>query len=87
MAEPICRQTLLPQEEALGKEHPSTLTSMNNVAGLLENQGKYDKAESICWQALLLQQKFLGKGAPLYASEHEQLRGPAPGEGPGRGAP
>ena len=34
-------------EKMLGKEHPSTLTSMNNLASVLSGQGKYDEAEEI----------------------------------------
>ena len=44
-AEDLCRQTLLLQGKALGREHPDTLTIMDNLAGLLEIQGKYDEAE------------------------------------------
>jgi hypothetical protein len=31
----------------LGKERPSTLTSMNNLATRLRNQGKYEQAEEM----------------------------------------
>jgi hypothetical protein len=31
--------------EAAGAEHPSSLTSMNNLVGVLSDQGKYEKAE------------------------------------------
>jgi hypothetical protein len=30
--------------DLLGPEHPSTLTTRNNMAGVLSNQGKYEKA-------------------------------------------
>lgn len=39
------RQTLATSEKVLGKEHPSTLTTMNNLAGVLGNQGKYEEAD------------------------------------------
>lgn len=29
-------------EKMLGKKHPSTLTSINNLAGVLSRQGKYE---------------------------------------------
>jgi hypothetical protein len=51
-------------EKFLGKEHPSMLTSMNNVAGLLYSQGKYHEAEPIYRQTLALRGKFLGKKHP-----------------------
>lgn len=34
-------------EKMLGKEHPYTLTSINNLTDVLSRQGKYDKAEEI----------------------------------------
>ena len=34
-------------EKMLGKEHPSTLTSMNNLALVLSRQGRYEEAEVI----------------------------------------
>jgi hypothetical protein len=34
----------------LGKEHPETLTSMNNLAVVLDNQGKYDEADILSLQ-------------------------------------
>lgn len=38
----------------LRKEHPSTLTSINNLAGVLGMQGKYKEAEEMHRQALAL---------------------------------
>ena len=40
----INQQTLALREKVLGKEHPDTLTSISNVASLLESQGKHDEA-------------------------------------------
>jgi hypothetical protein len=51
-------------EKVLGKEHPDTLTSMNNLAFLLQSQGKYDEAEPISRQILALMEKVLGKEHP-----------------------
>jgi hypothetical protein len=34
-------------EKVLGKEHPNTLTGMNNLAGLLKSRGKNDEAEQL----------------------------------------
>jgi hypothetical protein len=39
------RQTLELQRKMLGREHPSTLTSMNNLAVVLSEQDKYEEAE------------------------------------------
>jgi len=41
------RQTLRLSESVLGKEHLSTLASMNNLALVLGNQGIYKQAEEI----------------------------------------
>jgi hypothetical protein len=41
-AEEVHRQALRLQETLLGKEHPDTVTSMNNLALVLRGQGKYE---------------------------------------------
>jgi tetratricopeptide (TPR) repeat protein len=48
----------------LGKEHPDTLTSMNNLATVLRDQGKYEQAEEMYRHALRLRQTVLGKEHP-----------------------
>ncbi len=44
----------------LGKEHPDTLTSMNNLALVLKNQGKYKQTEQMHQQTLELIEEVLG---------------------------
>jgi hypothetical protein len=56
----------------LGKEHPGTLTSMNNLAGVLREQGKYEQAEEMHRQVLGLSETVLGK-EHSHTDEHEQL--------------
>ena len=51
-AEPLLRETLQLREKVLGKEHPDTLTTMNQFAGLLKSQGKYDAAELLYRETL-----------------------------------
>jgi tetratricopeptide (TPR) repeat protein len=58
------RQTLQLRETVLGKEHPSTLLSMNNLAASLGQQGKYAEAEAMNRQTLRLQEAVLGKEHP-----------------------
>ena len=41
------RRALELKEKVLGKEHPSTLTSMNNMALVVGSQGKYEEAEEM----------------------------------------
>lgn len=48
----------------LGKEHPNTLSSMNNLAWVLVRQGNYDEAEQIHRQTLALRETVLGKEHP-----------------------
>jgi hypothetical protein len=51
-AEEIHRQALWLRKTVLGKEHPSTLTSVDNLALALRPQGKYEEAEEMHRQAL-----------------------------------
>jgi Flp pilus assembly protein TadD len=48
----------------LGKEHPSTLMSMNNLAFVLRDQGKHEQAEEIHRQTLEPKETALGKEHP-----------------------
>ena len=47
-------------EICLGHEHPDTLTSINNLASLYQDQGKYPDAEPLYKEALVGRQKTLG---------------------------
>ncbi|KFY65112.1 hypothetical protein V496_02801 [Pseudogymnoascus sp. VKM F-4515 (FW-2607)] len=49
-AEAMHRQTLQLKETVLGNDHPSTLTSLNNLAKSLGQQGKYTEAEAEAMQ-------------------------------------
>ena len=42
------------KQNVLGREHLSTLTSMNTLAGVWRNQGKHEEAEEMHRQALAL---------------------------------
>ena len=59
------RQVLDLRTEVLGAKHPSTLTSMNNLALVLRSQGKYEEAEAMHRQVLDLQTEVLGAKHPL----------------------
>jgi hypothetical protein len=39
------RRALEGKEKALGKEYPDTLASVNSLALVLNDQGKYEEAE------------------------------------------
>src|SRR5271170_2695987 len=46
------------------RNHPETLTGMNNLASVLGGQGKYEQAEEMHRQALGLSETVLGKEHP-----------------------
>jgi hypothetical protein len=58
------RQTLQLTQKILGKNHPDTLGSLNNLANSLYHQGKYGEAEMIHRQAFQLMEIVLGKDHP-----------------------
>ena len=58
------RQTLARYEKVLGAEHPDTLTSMSNLVGVLDRQGKYEEAESMHRPTLARYEKVLGAEHP-----------------------
>ena len=58
-AEQMHRETLELKEKLLGREHPDTLGSMNNLAAVLSSQGKYSEAEQMHRQTLELMETGL----------------------------
>jgi Flp pilus assembly protein TadD len=64
MRQKLDRKTLQLREKVLGKEHPNTLHSMNNLTLVLDKQGKYDEAEKLHRQTLPLRENLLGKEHP-----------------------
>ena len=61
---PPCRECLLIEERVLGAEHPDTLRSLNNLAGLLRSQGRYGAAEPLYRRALEARERALGAEHP-----------------------
>ena len=57
----------------LVKEHPSTLTSMNNLATVLWSQGKYEQVEEMYRQTLRSRETVLGKEHPNTLSSMNSL--------------
>ena len=51
-------------EKVLGAEHPATLTSVSNLALVLQRQGKYEAAEEMNQRALKGCEKLLGAEHP-----------------------
>ncbi len=56
-AEQMLRQALELCEKTLGREHPDTATSLDNLGRILGNQGKYEEAEQMLRQALEINEK------------------------------
>ena len=64
-AEEMDRGAFEARKAVLGEEHPDTLTSLNNLALVLQDQGKYEQAEDMNRQALEGREKALGKEHPF----------------------
>ncbi|CAM9963441.1 unnamed protein product, partial [Ascophyllum nodosum] len=60
-------------EETLGPRHPDVALSLNNLAGLLLSQGKYDDAESLYKRALAILEEALGPRHPDVAENLNSL--------------
>ncbi|KAF2999044.1 hypothetical protein E8E15_000155 [Penicillium rubens] len=52
------------RENALGREHPDTLTSVSDLGLVLSSQGKYDEAEAMHRRALEARENALGREHP-----------------------
>jgi len=63
-AEPLLRKALAVQEEVLGREHPDTAMSLNNLAWLLNAKGESALAEPLYRQALAIREKVEGPEHP-----------------------
>ena len=64
----IARQLLEIREKTNGPEHPSTATSLNNLAGLYQAMGDYANAEPLYRRALVIFEKALGPQHPSTAT-------------------
>ncbi|RKL04917.1 hypothetical protein BFJ70_g17166 [Fusarium oxysporum] len=69
----LYRETLEAREKVLGKEHPDTLSSMNNLALVLRKIGKYEEAEKMHRETLEAREKVLGKEHPSTLSSMNNL--------------
>jgi tetratricopeptide (TPR) repeat protein len=58
------RRALEAREKVLGREHPDTLNSVNNLGLVLDKQGQYDAAEAMDRRALEAREKVLGHEHP-----------------------
>jgi tetratricopeptide (TPR) repeat protein len=58
------RQTLEHAEKELGKDHPATIASLNNLALIYKAQGRYGEAEPLYKQVLEALERALGQDRP-----------------------
>ncbi|CAG7933712.1 unnamed protein product [Penicillium olsonii] len=63
-ADSMQRWALDAREKVLGREHPDTLTSVNNLGSVLDSQGKYEEAEAMHRWALEAREEVLGRDHP-----------------------
>ena len=57
-------RALKGEEKALGSQHPSTLTTISNLAGVFYDMGQLEKAMEMLERALKGQEKALGSQHP-----------------------
>jgi CHAT domain-containing protein len=74
-AEPLYKQALEITLKALGENHPSYATSLNNVAFLYYAMGDYARAEPLHKQAIEIRRRALGENHPDYAQSLNNLAG------------
>jgi tetratricopeptide (TPR) repeat protein len=67
------RRALEIREKSLGKDHPSVVTSLINLALLYMAQGKYDKAEPMYRRVLKINEKSPGKNHPSITTLSKNL--------------
>ncbi|KAF5362989.1 hypothetical protein D9757_014791 [Collybiopsis confluens] len=63
-AEKLQTKVLSSRTELVGEHHPSTLTSMINLAGIYKARGKTEQAEKLQETVLSLQKELLGEHHP-----------------------
>ena len=49
------------REKVFGKEHPDVANSLNNLAGIYHEQGKYEEAEPLLRRSLSIYKKAFGE--------------------------
>jgi len=62
--EALYRRASETYERVLGAEHPDTLTTLNNLAGLYQDQGKYEKAQELYERVREARERVLGAEHP-----------------------
>ena len=74
-ATPLALEALKIRRETLGNKHPSTATSINNLALLYSDQAQYAKAESLFIESLKISREVSGNKHPSTALSINNLAG------------
>ena len=61
------------REKVLGREHPDTAQSYNNIANVYDANGEYDRALEYHEKALAIIEKVLGREHPYTASSYNNI--------------
>ena len=69
------KRSLAIREKALGPDHPLVGTSLNNLAGLYQSQGRYAEAEPLHKRCAVILEKALGPDHPDVAISLSNLGG------------
>jgi len=64
---PIYQESLQICKKIYGPQHPEVADSLNNIALLLKNEGKYEEAMSLYQESLQIYKKMYGSEHPYYA--------------------
>ena len=78
MPKPLYKRSLAIREKALGPDHPDVAQSLNNLAVLYRDQGRYADAEPLYKRSLAINEKALGPDHPDVAHIAEQSGGALP---------
>ncbi len=62
-------------EKAVGKEHPNTATTYDNIAAVYDRKGEYDRALEWHEKAWDIREKVLGKEHPSTAATYNNIAG------------
>jgi tetratricopeptide (TPR) repeat protein len=73
LAENTLRKVLTERDQALGSEHPDTLTTRDNLASALFLEGKYPEAEGEYREVLKFREKVLGAEDPKTLATRHNL--------------
>ncbi len=72
-AEPQLERARQLRRDALGEEHPDTLSSMNSLSILYRKQSRYDEAEMLLVKTLEIRKRVLGEEHPKTLSSRNNL--------------